>query len=511
MPGDVVVLFATESGNAESVARATEGAARALGLSVRASDMFDVSPSDVTDAATVLIVAATAGEGEPPERAIRFFDALMSEEAPRFDGVDFAVLALGDRAYANFCGHGEKLDARLAELGGRRLAELVRCDFEYEATASAWIAEVIPPLRDAGDTAAVRAVAIETPGTIVDAVVHEHRPLSAPHAERQSAHITVTFARSIPYEPGDLVDVTPENTTAVVSELLSAARLDDPQLAGSLRVGYDVTTLTSDALDWLAQRATDGELAQLRDDPAALSRYAATSRLSDAIRASGRPVSADELRTLVRTMAPRSYSIASSPLAHEGGADLLVAELRWEEKRAPSGVRRGVASDDLLSSRAAGSELTVRVRPNPHFRPPHPATDLIMIAAGSGVAPFRGFVQHRRLTGAPGRNWLLFGHRRRDADFLYEDDWRQFLADGSLTRLDTAFSRDQREKLYVQHLLEREAEELTSWIAAGAAVYICGDRRMGADVEATLDRILRPTGLGAAGLASQARLRKDTY
>jgi sulfite reductase (NADPH) flavoprotein alpha-component len=494
--GAVTILYATESGNAEGVAKATARAAAEIGLDAHARDMMDVTPSDVAGAATLLVVAATAGEGDAPDRAVSFFDALMSDDAPSFAGTRFSVLALGDRAYANFCGHGEKLDARLERLGGTRLDDLARCDFEYEADASAWVSRVVP-LIAGGDGALAQPVAIDVPGVDVDAVVTEHRLLHGAAAERQSAHLRLAFASPVDYRPGDLIDIVPVNDAEVVEDLLAAAGIDDPHLGERLRTRFDVTTLTADAVAELTRRSGG-----------AIAIDTAGSRLVDAIRASGLTLDEAALLALLRPIAPRSYSIASSPLGEPGAAELLVSESSWPEPRDPRGVRRGVASDDLIARRRVGDRIRVRVKPSPHFRlPDDPATDIVMIAAGSGVAPFRGFVQHRHAIGATGRAWLVFGHRRSESDFLYEPQWRDWLADGSLTRLDTAFSRDQPDKVYVQHVLEQHSAEVSAWIDGGAVVYICGDRRMGQHVEGAIGRI----GHDPVALARAGRLRKDTY
>lgn len=509
--GTVAIVFATESGNAHSVAQATRKAIASLGLEALVLDTMDVTPAQVSQASTVLIVAATAGEGDPPDRGADFYAALMADDAPSFNGTSFAVLALGDRAYPNFCGHGEHLDERLEALGGTRLEGLVRCDFEYEADASAWILRVTDALTPSGTDAAT--VEIETPGVAVSATITMRHLLHHEDADRQSVHLTMRLDPGVEYAPGDILDIVPRNDQAVVDDLLDAAGISDPELSAMLRTDGDVTTLTADTLIALATRpGTNSKLASFADDRESAADFAKRSRLVDALRSAGRRLTRAELLALLRPMAPRSYSISSSPLAQPGHVDLLVAEMRWDEQRDAHGVRRGVASDDLITRRRVGESIPVRVKPNPHFHlPQDSATDIIMIGAGSGVAPFRGFVQHRALTRARGRNWLFFGHRRSEFDFLYEQEWRSWTAGGFLARLDTAFSRDQDEKLYVQHAIWNRREDVARWVADGASIYICGDRGMGSDVEQTLDRALAPLALDCRMLARQLRLFKDTY
>lgn len=524
----ITILFATETGNAERVANDACAAAAQMGVAARLLSMADATVDDLADAGTVIIVASTYGEGEPPNQADEFYRTLMDGSAPRLDGLRFAVLALGDRAYPDFCGFGHALDDRLTALGATRLCDLVECDFDYAETAAGWIADTLPAC--APDRAGAEILSMEVHRALIasnaererpfDAIILTHRAMHSGAFGIQTAHVELDLSRSaIAYEPGDALAVRPRNSLRAIEALLAAVRCDATDaIVAELRDARDITTTTLPLLAGYAQAAGAKALTELAADPAAAAAYIAGIQPVDLFAAHPVTLATDELLSLFRPLPPRYYSIASSPKEAGGGACLLVTRYSWETTRMSGerSIRHGVASSDILSGKASGDMLPVILKPNHAFRlPSDPARPMIMIGPGTGVAPFRGFLQDRRATGATGRNWLFFGHRHAVTDFFYRDEWEAMLGASVLTRLDAVFSRDQAERRYVQHRMWERRDDLLGWIDDGASLYVCGAIATGTDVEAMLCRILthagRDAGATLSALRHEGRYLKDVY
>jgi sulfite reductase (NADPH) flavoprotein alpha-component len=512
----LTILFATESGNAEALAgRARQTAARA-GFAVKVRDMADTSPADLTGVVNLLVIASTWGEGDPPQRAAAFCRALDAADAPRLDNVRFAVLALGDRAYANFCTTGRRLDERLAALGATRIAARAECDLDYEAPAQAWLdgtlRELAGPDGADADGAVIhvdfaRGAAAPEPArhdraNPFAAEITERVRLSSSRSSAETWHLELSLAGAgLAYEPGDALAVIPRNDPALVEALLRAAGVvPDAALAEALATRLDITTLTGPML--AAYAALTGERGL--DSAAAQAAFLEGRQVIDLLEAFPHRLTGAQLAGLLRPLPPRSYSIASSRKAVEEEAHLLVAAVRYA---AQGRARQGVASVDLAERRRVGGTVDVFLRPNPHFRlPADPSRKVVMIGAGTGVAPFRGFMQERAATGAEGASWLIFGSRNYTHDFLYQLEWQDLLRRGVLSHLDVAFSRDQPEKVYVQHRLWEQRRRLFAWIEEGAYLYVCGDAKaMAKDVHAALVRVIAAES-GAADDAAAARL-----
>ena len=512
----LTVLFGTESGNAEALAARTRKAAAKLGFAVKLVDMADTTPARMAEIANLVVIASTWGEGDPPQRAVDFYEALLGDDAPRFDKTRFAVLALGDRAYAQYCEVGRRIDERLVELGGTRMTDRIECDLDFEVPAGAWIDATLDQLgKQAGaaaepDTSVIhvdfaRPAVTAAPETWsrarpFEAEITEHVRLSGSRSTSDTRHLALSLQGSgILYEPGDSLGVIPRNDPALVDAVARAAGLDgDEALRVALRDRYDITTLTAKQIeDHFAAAGTEALPAD----------WAAGRQVLDLLEAAPRRFTAEQLTSLLRPLPPRYYSIASSRAAVGEEAHLLVASVRYETHARQ---RLGVASVDLNERRKSGDQISVFLRPNPHFRlPADPARPIIMIGPGTGVAPFRGFLQQREATGARGRNWLVFGHRNYLHDFLYQLEWQDWIKDGLLTRLDVAFSRDQPEKRYVQHALWDARRELHAWVQDGAAIYVCGDASaMAKDVHDTLIRALGEQS-GQDGKAMLDQMRRD--
>ncbi len=493
----LTILFGTESGNAETLAASARKAAAKLGFAPKVVDMADFTPAQAAATENLLIVASTWGEGDPPQRAVDFYEALMADGAPRFEKTRYAVLALGDRAYAQFCEIGRRIDERLAAQGGARIADRIECDLDFEAPANGWIEQTLTRLNEEAGGAAAGASVIHVEfgrgGTEADAPtrarpfvadVTDHVRLSGSRSTSDTHHVAVSLEGSgIAYEPGDALGIVPSNDPELADAVLGAAGLTgDAVLRSSLIERLDITTLT-------AKQAEDFSRMTGTDTPPA--DWLAGRQIIDLLETAPGRLSPEQLTTLLRPLPPRYYSIASSRKAVGDEAHLLVAALRY---RSHGRARKGVASVDIAERQR--DRLKVFLRPNAHFRLPSDRDrPVIMIGPGTGVAPFRGFLQEREAVGAGGSNWLVFGHRNYTHDFLYQLEIQDWLKSRLLSRLDVAFSRDQPEKRYVQHALWDARRDLYAWLKDGAAIYVCGDANaMARDVHAVLLRILADQG-----------------
>jgi sulfite reductase (NADPH) flavoprotein alpha-component len=520
----LLVLYATESGNAEALAGKVKQDAAKRGFAARLLDMGDATVDQLKGAGTIIVVAATWGDGEPPQRAAPFYRALMSEAAPRLDGVTFAVLALGDSSYAQFCETGKALDARFEGLGASRVVNRIDLDLDYEAAAKTWVSETLEKLapKDAGSVIHVDfqkpVAAAATKAAPFAAEINALGLLTSDRAEGQTYHAEISLAGSgLTYEPGDALGIAPENNPRHVAEILRAVGLEhDANLAEALTSRYDISTLTPKHLKDFSALTGDKALGSLADDAARRAEFLAGRQLIDLFEAFPGTLAPEALTSLLRPLAPRYYSIASSQKLVGEEAHLTIARVAYESA---GRARTGVASSLVADRRRAGDSLNVFVKPNPHFRlPKDPAAPIVMIGAGTGVAPYRGFLQEREATGAAGHSWLIFGFRHFLYDFLYQLEIQDWLKSGVLGRLDIAASRDQPEKRYVQHVLWEQRDRLRDQLAEGATLYLCGDaKHMARDVDATLMRILADGKDAAAGQAAldamvtSGRYKKDVY
>src|SRR5471032_803727 len=514
----ITIVYASESGNCEKLANDLAKAARKNGLKPTLIDMADLDLADldlaeVTKAKRLVFIAATWGEGEPPARAIRAYGELMGKGAPRLDGVEFGVLALGDTAYAEFCAIGKKIDERLAALGGKRVIERVDCDLDFSQPASAWIGDALkvltPPDANRGQgNGQVIAVDFGKPAAapntdIVEAEISEHVNLNSSRSNKETIHIALAFEGGAPaYEPGDSLDLYAENDPAYVDELLKFAALaGDDKLRAELIKSRDVTTLSLKTVEtYAAQTGHHYVKALLADNQA--KEWIAGRQLIDLIATFPIVLTADHLRAVTRPLAPRAYSIASSRRGVGDEAHLLISAVRYETH---GRARKGVACHYAAERLKRGGRVRVKLKPNKHFALPAGDRDIIMVGPGTGVAPFRAFVQERRATAATGRSWLFFGDRQFTHDFLYQLDWQEALKDGALTRMDVAFSRDTPEKIYVQNKIWDRRRDLIEWLDGGAYFYVCGDaKNMAKDVRATLVRAYAEVKALTAEAAEQA-------
>jgi len=520
----LTIVYASESGNSEKLAGDIAKAARKNGLKPNVIDMADLDLAALTSAKKLVFIVATWGEGDPPARAVRAYNELMGEGAPRLDGVEFGVLALGDTAYAEFCAIGRKIDERLAALGGKRVVDRVDCDLDFAEPAARWIGDAVKVLTP--PNAGGRVIEVDFGGKpaapastdIVEAEITEHVDLNSSRSDKETIHLALSFENGAPaYQPGDSLDLYPENDPDYVDELLKVAGLTgDEKLRNDFIKSRDVTTLSLKTVEAYAEKTGHHYVKALIADGQARE-WIAGRQLIDLIATFPIALDAEKLRALTRPLAPRAYSIASSRREVGDEAHLLISAVRYESH---GRARKGVASNYVADRLKKGGRVRVKLKPNKHFALPAPDRDVIMVGPGTGVAPFRAFVQERRATEASGRSWLFFGDRTFTHDFLYQLDWQDALKDGALTRMDVAFSRDTPEKIYVQHKLWDRRSELVGWLDGGAYFYVCGDAKaMAKDVRAALVRAFADVKSLTPEAAEQAvvtlerekRYLQDTY
>lgn len=514
----LTLLYGSESGNAEGLALKARKVAQKLGFEARILDMADADLGKLVKAENVVVFISTWGEGDPPQRAIEFYRTLMSEAAPRLDGVRFAVLALGDTAYVNFCETGKVIDQRLEALGAIRAAPRIDLDLDFVKQAASWTESTLAGLApaDPHPSATILHVDFKAGGHAdldepafgadrpLEAEISEHVNLNGTGSSSETWHVELMTAPAFSYEPGDAIGVLPENDPALVEDLLSTVGLGgNTDLARKLRDSHEITTLTRPVVEAYAKLTGRSDVAELAS-PERFVPYAAGRQIIDLLAEHPEKLEPDQLTSLLRPLPPRLYSVASSLKAHPGETHLLVSAVRW---RSHGRDRRGVTSTWLSDRRKAGDPVKLYIKPNRHFRlPKDPARPIIMIGAGTGIAPYRAFTEERAETGVRSPSWLIFGARNYTTDFLYQLEWQDHLASGALTNIDVAFSRDQPEKVYVQHRLYEKSAELVGWLDDGAHIYVCGDEKgMGRDVDIELAQILGKAA-GSDEAAGRARL-----
>ena len=530
-PLAVTVLSASQTGHAREVADKLHAALAEQGINAKRISAADYKPKTIADEQVLLLVTSTQGEGEPPEEALSLHRLLFGKKAPPLPALRFAVCGLGDSSYPDFCQAGKDFDTRLAELGGERLAPRADCDVDYQATAAAWIADLVPRLA-ALQPAAPRTPTAAAPAT--PAAYDRDHPFTAPllarqkitgrHSTKDVRHIELDLAGSgINYQAGDALGVWCENDPARVDAILAALKLDGvtvidgKTLREQLIREREISQNTPQFVQGYAALAKSADLdAEIATHGAAP--YAANTPLDAIVARYPAAITAEQLLTLLRPLTPRLYSIASAPEEVGEEVHLTVGVLHYEhDGKAYSGAASGYLGERLPEEGAA----RVFVEPNPNFRlPDDDNAAIIMIGNGTGIAPFRAFMQARVAREAAGKNWLVFGNPHFTEDFLYQTEWQGWQKDGFLHRYSLAWSRDQAEKVYVQDKLREEAASVWQWLQDGAYVYVCGDAaRMAKDVErALLDIIAGEGGMDADAAADyldelrQARrYQRDVY
>jgi sulfite reductase (NADPH) flavoprotein alpha-component len=545
-PVPLLILFGSQTGTAEKIARGLSREAKMRGCNPRVMDAAAHASIDWKAETNLLVVTSTYGEGDMPDNAQALWDWLQTDSAGALAHLNFSVLALGDTSYEHFCAAGQKIDARLEQLGAKRIHPRTDCDLDYEASVKTWMDGALEKITQASGPSATEAAtalngshpaensAMANPSygkqNPFPAQLLASRRLNAEGSEKETRHYEFALEGSgLTYEAGDALGIFPVNCPELVNDVLGALGCDGEEAVSApggelsmrkaLGTVFDICKPGTELLRRVAaHHAVLRELLtpERRED---LKKWlwgrGVIDLLLETPAARFQPA---EFVALLKKLAPRLYSIASSPRAHAGQAHLTINTVRYE---AHGRARKGVGSTFLADRVGDEDRVNIFVQPSHGFKPPENGDlPMIMVGPGTGVAPFRGFLHERRATAARGRNWLFFGEQRAATDFYYREELEQMLADGHLTKLSTAFSRDQREKIYVQHRMLEHAAELWSWLQEGAHFYVCGDAaRMAKDVDAALHKIAATAGgLGDDGaqefvkqLKAGKRYQRDVY
>ncbi|AXF62239.1 NADPH-dependent assimilatory sulfite reductase flavoprotein subunit [Leclercia sp. W6] len=538
----ITLISASQTGNARRVAEALRDDLLAAKLNVNLVNAGDYKFKQIASEKLVIVVTSTQGEGEPPEEAVALHKFLFSKKAPKLAGTAFAVFGLGDSSYEFFCQSGKDFDSKLAELGAERLLDRVDTDVEYQAAAAEWRARIVEVLKARVPTETPAQAAATAAGAVNDihtspytkeapltASLSVNQKITGRDSEKDVRHIEIDLGDSgLRYQPGDALGVWYQNDPALVKELVELLWLkgDEPvtvegktlPLSEALQWHFELTVNTANIVENYATLTRSESLLPLVGDKAKLQHYAATTPIVDMVRFAPAQLEADALIGLLRPLTPRLYSIASAQAEVENEVHVTVGVVRYDiEGRA----RAGGASSFLADRVEEEGEVRVFIEHNDNFRlPANPETPVIMIGPGTGIAPFRAFMQQRAADEAPGKNWLFFGNPHFTEDFLYQVEWQRYVKEGVLSRIDLAWSRDQKEKIYVQDKLREQGAELWRWINDGAHIYVCGDaNRMAKDVEqALLEVIAQFGGMDAEAadeylseLRVERRYQRDVY
>lgn len=540
---EITILYGSQTGTAQSIAENKGKILQEQGFNVTVSSMNDFKPNNLKKVKNLLVVVSTHGEGEPPDNALTFHEFLHSKRAPKLDELNFSVLSLGDSSYEFFCQTGKEFDQRLEELGANRIANRVDCDLDYDEPSDEWFNNVLSEL----SATTIENSAIQTnTGNIspVESVYSRTNPFKAEvldiinlngrGSDKQTLHIELSLEGSnLTYQPGDALGIYPENNPNLVDILLEALNLspeeivtvnkqgDVRSLRDALISNFEITVLTKPLLEQAAKLSSNKELLELvsPENVDKLKAYTYGRDLLDLVQDFGPfSASAQDFVNILRKIPARLYSIASSYSANPDEVHLTIGAVRYESNNRD---REGVCSILCADRLQPGDTLPIYIQHNQNFKlPENPETPIIMVGPGTGIAPFRAFMQEREEVGAEGKSWLFFGDQHFVTDFLYQTEWQNLIKDGVLTKMDVAFSRDSDKKVYVQHRMLEHSKELFNWLEEGAYVYICGDEKhMAHDVHKTLIDIVEKEGNLSrekaeeyvASMQQSKRYQRDVY
>ncbi|MDB6055747.1 MAG: sulfite reductase subunit alpha [Verrucomicrobiales bacterium] len=533
----LVVLFGSQTGSAEKLAKRIGADSSKMGFAPKVLEMNAFGSLDWAVEERIILVTSTWGEGDPPDNATAFWAHLNSPDAPRLDKVHFAVLALGDKNYSDFCGAGKKFDTRFEVLGGKRLIPRVDCDTDYEKPALEFISNLWNPLAATSHQGGIISASTSTEPAALEpegyskqkpfpARLLVNRKLNREGSGKDTRHFEISLEGSgLTYAAGDALGIYASNCPTLVAHVLEALGFDGEEgvknptgmevsLRSALLSSFQLGNPSMEFVAEVQKRSEDADLKSLLDpaNKEKLDKFVYGKDILDFLKSyPGVRFTPSELVTFLRKLQPRLYSISSSPKAHPGQVHITVAVVRYE---AHGRERKGVCST-FLAERADGATATIPVfiQPSHGFRLPSDGNiPVIMVGPGTGIAPFRAFLEERRETGAKGKNWLFFGDQKRSHDFLYQEELETMMKNSHLHRLDTAFSRDQAEKIYVQDRMLKQGDALWKWLEEGAHVYVCGDaKRMAKDVDLALHQVIQTAGGKSEEEARNyvAQLKKD--
>ncbi|WP_315853247.1 assimilatory sulfite reductase (NADPH) flavoprotein subunit [Alteromonas oceanisediminis] len=539
------VMYGTQTGNAKGIAQKLHSRLTDAGINAVLVSMADYKPRQIKNESHLALVVSTHGEGDAPDDAIEFHEFLASKKAPKLNGLKYSVLSLGDTSYEFFCQTGKDFDKRLSTLGATALVDRVDCDVDYEDAAQVWsdnVFELAKKALSTSDAAIANAADVVPITASVSAgapAYDKNNPFSAPlltvqkitgrDSVKDIQHIEISLEDSgLTYQPGDALGVWFKNDEAVISELLTLTGIaadtvvelkgETLEIAKALKEKLELTLSYPGFVKAYAAATESTALQEILSEPAKLREFLAERQIIDVVREYPATLTAQQLTDALRPLTPRLYSIASSQAEVEDEVHLTVAHVDYQF----NGVRhQGGASGHLITRLEEGDEVAVFIESNNHFRlPADNNMPIIMIGPGTGIAPFRAFMQEREATDATGQSWLFFGNPNFTQDFLYQTEWQGYLKSGVLSKISLAFSRDQAEKIYVQDRLLESGAEVFDWLESGAHIYVCGDAmKMAKDVEQALLSIIQTHGKKdaseakqyLAGLRKAKRYQKDVY
>lgn len=538
---EITVLYGTQTGNAQELAETFSEQLTNKGLTVKAVAMTDFKPRDLKKLTHLCIIVSTHGEGDPPDNAISFCEFIHGKRAPKLEQLNYSVLALGDSSYEQFCLTGKQIDERLEELGAKRMANRIDCDLDFDEPAENWftnvssaLEEIASPTTQTVDNAqkTSKVTSLYSRTNPFEAEVLENINLNGRGSNKETRHLELLIEDSnLKFEPGDSIGIYPENDALLVKSLITNLQCDSNHtvtikdqtytIEEALTHYFEITVLTKPLLQKIQETFTNEKLADLlqKENEEKLRTYIEHHDLIDVVNDfSLQGVDVDEFIRLLRKMPARLYSIASSYEANPDEVHLTIGTVRYH---AGGRDRNGVCSVQVAEQVEPGDTLKIYVHRNQNFRLPEDAnTPIIMIGPGTGIAPFRSFMEEREELEAEGKSWLFFGDQHYETDFLYQVEWQQWVKQGVLTNIDLAFSRDQEEKVYVHHKMLEKKAELYKWLEEGAVVYVCGDEKsMAKDVHHTLLQIIQEEGNLSADDAQQfltsmqqdKRYQRDVY